>query len=82
MTSFCSFAHSMVTAHREDIITLQNPHGFTSMPVTKPAEKVAADSEKSKAVVKPAPAVQAVAKAKNVPCKVHGCWSYPLANTA
>lgn len=53
---------------RDDVITLQNPHGLPPISVSKPTEK-ATEVEK-KAVVKPAPAAQVTGKAKNVPCKL------------
>ncbi|EKM61222.1 uncharacterized protein PHACADRAFT_247695 [Phanerochaete carnosa HHB-10118-sp] len=52
---------------KDDIITLQNPHGLPPMSVAKAAEKSTAEPEKPKAVTKTGPAPQATAKPKNVP---------------
>lgn len=74
-----------LTLFREDVITLQNPHGFPTASVnTKPAQtaqaakdKAAEKSDKSKAVAVKSAAAPAVAKAKAaVPCK-HTHVSFP-----
>ena len=55
--------------YREDVITLQNPHGLPPASVAKATDKSAAETEKSKAVAKPAAVAQVAAKQKNVPCE-------------
>lgn len=52
---------------REDVITLQNPHGFPTASVAKPVEAKSSASEKTQAVAKVAPAIQAQTKA-TIPC--------------
>ncbi|GJE85737.1 cyclophilin-like protein [Phanerochaete sordida] len=49
---------------KEDVITLQNPHGLPPASVAKATDKSTAEVEKSKAVAKPA---AVAAKQKNVP---------------
>ena len=58
--------------HRDDVITLQNPHGMPPMSVSasKTAEKVVPEKEKTKAVVNGSASTQTAAKPKNVPCKL------------
>lgn len=53
---------------RDDIITLQNPHSFPQMSVSKTMDKV--ESEKTKVVAKAVVTAQAAAKSKNIPCKL------------
>lgn len=60
---------NMSLPSRDDVITLQDPHGLPPMHVSKTADKVT-EKEKTKVVAKSAATGQATTKAKNVPCKL------------
>ncbi|KIP12489.1 hypothetical protein PHLGIDRAFT_20956 [Phlebiopsis gigantea 11061_1 CR5-6] len=57
---------------KDDVITLQNPHGMPPMSASAPktADKVDSDKTKTKAVAKGAVSTQAVVKPKNVPWNI------------